>query len=106
MVLMGWNNTSYSFRGVVMPESEWGLCKDCKWWQIEPRAAIEDLTLGLCIDEELQPFLLRVMSAQATRTDKPIKPQVVAHELGKRLLANAIVACDSGTVATWWARHI
>jgi hypothetical protein len=19
-----------------MGESDWGLCKDCKWWQIEP----------------------------------------------------------------------
>jgi hypothetical protein len=43
-----------------MPESRWGMCKDCKWWQIEPDAAIEDLTLGLCIDEKLQAFQLRV----------------------------------------------
>ncbi len=39
---------------------EWGLCKDCKWWQIEPKASAENLTLGLCIDEELQPYKLRV----------------------------------------------
>jgi hypothetical protein len=39
---------------------QWGLCKDCKWWQIEPDAAIEDHTLGLCIDEDLQPYQLRV----------------------------------------------
>jgi len=31
---------------------------------------------------------------------------VVAHELGKRLRDDAIVTCDSGTIATWWARHI
>jgi pyruvate dehydrogenase (quinone) len=43
---------------------------------------------------------------QATRQDKPMKPQVVAWELGKRLRDDAIVSCDSGTVATWWARHI
>jgi len=35
-----------------------------------------------------------------------MKPQVLAHELGRRLDADAIVACDSGTIATWWARHI
>jgi pyruvate dehydrogenase (quinone)/pyruvate oxidase len=35
-----------------------------------------------------------------------MKPQVVAHELGRRLRDDAIVACDSGTIATWWARHI
>ena len=47
-----------------------------------------------------------LMDSQATRTDKPMKPQVVAHELGKRLRSDAIVTCDSGTIATWWARHI
>jgi hypothetical protein len=38
----------------------WGVCKDCKWWQIEPEASVQDLTLGLCIDEDLQPYRLRV----------------------------------------------
>jgi pyruvate dehydrogenase (quinone)/pyruvate oxidase len=47
-----------------------------------------------------------LMEERGTRTDKPMKPQVVAWELGKRLAANAIVSCDSGTVATWWARQI
>jgi pyruvate dehydrogenase (quinone) len=46
------------------------------------------------------------MEQRGTRKDKPMKPQVVAHELGKRLRSDAIVACDSGTVTTWWARHI
>jgi pyruvate dehydrogenase (quinone) len=48
----------------------------------------------------------KLMEEQATRTDKPMKPQVVAWELGKRLSPNAIISCDSGTVATWFARHI
>jgi hypothetical protein len=39
---------------------EWGPCKDCKWWQIEPEAEIADETLGYCIEEKLQPFLLSV----------------------------------------------
>ena len=43
-----------------MPDQNWGLCKDCKWWQIEPQAAIENLTMGQCIDEELQPYRLRI----------------------------------------------
>jgi pyruvate dehydrogenase (quinone) len=47
-----------------------------------------------------------LMVNQGTRPDKPMKPQVVAYELGKRLPENAIITCDSGTVATWWARHI
>ena len=47
-----------------------------------------------------------LMEERATRPDKPMKPQVVAWELGKRLRQDAIVSCDSGTIATWWARHI
>ena len=48
----------------------------------------------------------KLMEEQGTRTDTPIKPQVVAWELGKLLSDQAIVSCDSGTIATWWARHI
>jgi pyruvate dehydrogenase (quinone)/pyruvate oxidase len=47
-----------------------------------------------------------LMEERGTRMDRPMKPQVVAWELGKRLRPDAIVSCDSGTVATWWARHI
>src|SRR5207302_8407499 len=47
-----------------------------------------------------------IMEKRATRRDTPMKPQVVAWELGKRLRNDAIVSCDSGTIATWWARHI
>lgn len=48
----------------------------------------------------------QVVETRATRMDKPMKPQVVAWELGKRLRNDAIVSCDSGTIATWWAREI
>jgi pyruvate dehydrogenase (quinone)/pyruvate oxidase len=48
----------------------------------------------------------RLMHVRATRADKPMKPQVVAHELGQRLDDNAIMTTDSGTVTTWIARHI
>jgi pyruvate dehydrogenase (quinone) len=47
-----------------------------------------------------------IMEKRASRRDKPMKPQVVAWELGKRLREDAIVSCDSGTIATWWARQI
>jgi len=47
-----------------------------------------------------------LMEKRATRQDKPMKPQVVAWELGQRLRDDAIVSCDSGTIATWWARHV
>lgn len=48
----------------------------------------------------------KLMEDLANRRDVPMKPQVIAHELGKRLRSDAIVSCDSGTIATWWARHI
>jgi pyruvate dehydrogenase (quinone) len=48
----------------------------------------------------------KLMEQRGTRTDTPMKPQVVAWELGKRLSDTAIVSCDSGTITTWWARQI
>jgi pyruvate dehydrogenase (quinone)/pyruvate oxidase len=47
-----------------------------------------------------------VMDEYAARSDTPMKPQVVAWELDKRLRDDAIVCCDSGTIATWWARYL
>jgi pyruvate dehydrogenase (quinone)/pyruvate oxidase len=48
----------------------------------------------------------QLMEERGTRPDRPMKPQVVAWELGKRLRDDAIVAGDSGTSTTWFARHI
>jgi pyruvate dehydrogenase (quinone) len=48
----------------------------------------------------------QLIEERGTRPDVPMKPQVVAWELGKRLHDDAIVCCDSGTIATWWARQI
>ncbi|MFZ0391489.1 MAG: thiamine pyrophosphate-dependent enzyme [Calditrichia bacterium] len=47
-----------------------------------------------------------LMEERGTRKDKPMKPQVVAWELGKRLTDDAIFISDSGTIATWYARQI
>ncbi len=48
----------------------------------------------------------KLMQSRAERMDAPMKPQVVASAIGKRLSSDAIVCCDSGTIATWWARHM
>ncbi len=49
----------------------WGFCKECKWWQLEPGAGIQNTTMGLCIDEKLQPFRLRVSgNSGCTRMQK------------------------------------
>jgi pyruvate dehydrogenase (quinone) len=43
---------------------------------------------------------------QGTRSDMPMKPQVVSYELNKLLDDDAIVSADSGTIATWAGRYI
>jgi pyruvate dehydrogenase (quinone) len=48
----------------------------------------------------------QLVEERGSRPDVPMKPEVVAWELGKRLRDDAIVVSDSGTIATWWARHI
>jgi pyruvate dehydrogenase (quinone) len=87
---------------------EVGLVGDC-------RNTLEEL-LPLLDRKEERKFLeeaqegmqkwWELMKERGTRTDKPMKPQVVAWELGKRLRDDAIVSCDSGTIATWFARQI
>jgi pyruvate dehydrogenase (quinone) len=47
-----------------------------------------------------------LMTERGTRTDMPMKPQVVTYHLDKLLANNAIVSADSGTIATWAARYI
>jgi pyruvate dehydrogenase (quinone) len=87
---------------------EVGLVGDC-------RRTLEKL-LPLLTRNENRTFLeaaqdgmrkwWELMEARGTRDDKPMKPQVVAWELGKRLADDAIVSSDSGTIATWFARQI
>ena len=48
----------------------------------------------------------KVLAERGQATDFPMKPQVVAYELGKRLTPDALVTSDSGTNTTWWARYI
>jgi pyruvate dehydrogenase (quinone) len=47
-----------------------------------------------------------LMTTRGTDPSMPMKPDVVAYELGKRLSADAIVTSDSGTITTFWARQI
>jgi pyruvate dehydrogenase (quinone) len=47
-----------------------------------------------------------LMRADATRMTTPMKPQVPADALGELIRDDAIVCADSGTVTTYWARHV
>ena len=56
-----------------MDKPTWGPCIHCEWWQIEPDAKVAKDTLGLCIDEDLQPFLLRVSGNSGCNKYMPVK---------------------------------
>jgi pyruvate dehydrogenase (quinone)/pyruvate oxidase len=47
-----------------------------------------------------------LMDERGTRTESPMKPQVVTHELNKLIDDNAILVTDSGTITAWTARHV
>jgi pyruvate dehydrogenase (quinone)/pyruvate oxidase len=48
----------------------------------------------------------KTMEEYTTADTVPMKPQVIADAVSRHLRDDAIVASDSGTIATWWARHI
>jgi pyruvate dehydrogenase (quinone)/pyruvate oxidase len=47
-----------------------------------------------------------LLKEQSTRTDKPIKPQVIAAAVSEELEDDAIISVDSGTITSWAARYI
>ncbi|GAA4138717.1 thiamine pyrophosphate-requiring protein [Actinomadura keratinilytica] len=46
----------------------------------------------------------QTMESQAQMPADPVNPMLVCHELSPRLPDDAIVTCDSGSVANWYAR--
>jgi hypothetical protein len=62
------------WRGVAMAASDWGMCKECQWWQIDPEARMVNTTMGLCIEEALQPLRLRVSGNSGCNRFTPGKP--------------------------------
>ncbi|MDQ2773570.1 MAG: thiamine pyrophosphate-binding protein [Acidobacteriota bacterium] len=87
---------------------EMGIAADCK-------TALTEL-LPLIEQKSNHDFLTKcqkrmeswngLMKERGTRTDSPMKPQVVTYHLNKLLDDNAIVSSDSGTIATWTARYV
>jgi hypothetical protein len=61
-----------------MAASEWGMCKDCQWWQIDPEARVANTTMGVCTEEALQPFRLRVSGHRGCTHDTPGQPTQAA----------------------------
>jgi pyruvate dehydrogenase (quinone)/pyruvate oxidase len=48
----------------------------------------------------------KLLEEKSTRTDKPIKPQVIAKAVSDELDDNAIISVDCGTNTAWAARYI
>ncbi|AZM56678.1 thiamine pyrophosphate-requiring protein [Streptomyces sp. WAC 01529] len=47
-----------------------------------------------------------VMRRRAEQSADPVNPEYVAHVLDPLLPENALLTCDSGSVANWYARHL
>jgi pyruvate dehydrogenase (quinone) len=47
-----------------------------------------------------------ILEAQAHEPANPLNPQLLFHELSKRLPDRAILTSDSGSGTDWWARHL
>jgi hypothetical protein len=61
-----------------MATSGWGLCKDCQWWQIDPEVKTGATTMGMGIEEDLQPFRLRVSGDSGCNHYTPGEPSRAA----------------------------
>ena len=48
----------------------------------------------------------RSSTPRPTRRPNPLNPQLLFHELSKRLPDRAILTSDSGSGTDWWARHL
>jgi pyruvate dehydrogenase (quinone) len=47
-----------------------------------------------------------ILDERAHQSADPVNPQLVFHELSKRLPDRAILLADSGSATNWWARHL
>jgi pyruvate dehydrogenase (quinone) len=59
--------------------------------------------------EEIEDGVRRwwdILDAQAHEEANPLNPQLLFHELSKRLPDRAILTADSGSGTDWWARHL
>lgn len=87
---------------------EVGLVGDCKRTlsALLPMLHRHDDRSFLSKAQERMRDWRRLLDERGTSREKPMKPWVVAWELGRRLHDDAIVCGDSGTVATWFARQL
>lgn len=65
----------------------------------------EDRSWRAKIESEVAEWW-RVLDKRAHDKATPLNPELVVHELSKRLPDNAVITTDAGSVANWWARHL
>jgi hypothetical protein len=74
-----------------MAASDWGICQECQWWQIDPEASVANTTMGLCIEDTLRPFRLRVSGHSGCTHYTPGEPGHAAGSSAATLSAEAPV---------------
>lgn len=65
----------------------------------------EDRSWRSKIESEVEEWW-RVLDDRAHDKAEPLNPELVVHELSKRLPDRAVLTTDAGSVANWWARHL
>ena len=65
----------------------------------------EDRTFREEIEQGVERWW-EILDAQAHESANPLNPQLLFHELSKRLPDRAILTSDSGSGTDWWARHL
>ena len=48
----------------------------------------------------------RILDERAHLAAQPVNPQLVFHELSRRLPDGSVLLADSGSATNWWARHL
>jgi pyruvate dehydrogenase (quinone) len=69
---------------------------------LEPK---EDRSWRESIEGEVERWW-EVLDKRAHDSADPLNPQLLFHELSKRLPDGAILTSDSGSATNWWARHL
>jgi pyruvate dehydrogenase (quinone) len=82
-----------------------GDCRDVLRALLPLLTRTQDRSFLITAQERMQQWRA-LLEERGTRTDEPMKPQVVTYCLNKLLAPNAIVSVDSGTITTWAARYI
>jgi pyruvate dehydrogenase (quinone) len=65
----------------------------------------EDRSWRQRIESEVEEWW-KVLDDRAHDKADPLNPELVVHELSKRLPDEAIVTTDAGSAANWWSRHL